>query len=186
MTESLVRPISPGYSRYVFRHLVPDERIGSVLDIDPAALSARGIKGLILDLDDTLVEQFEKAPDAGICDWIARARERLGLVILSNNRRRSRVAPCAETFGVPYVHLALKPLLVGFRRAVRMLGVRPHEVAVVGDQLFTDVLGGKRLGAYTILVDPLSPERRLLRRLMRRAESAVLGRRRYGTSAGGF
>ncbi len=170
----------------MLRHLVPDERVASILDIDPADLSARGIKGVILDLDDTLVEQFEKTPTEAVRTWMAHAREHLAMVILSNNRRRTRVAPIAAEFGVPFIHLALKPLLIGFRKALRILGADPREVAVVGDQLFTDVLGGKRLGAFTILVQPMSPERRLLRRLMRRAETAVLSRRQFGTSSGGY
>lgn len=161
----------------MLRHLVPDERVGSVTEIDPAALAARGIRGLILDLDDTLVHQAEHAPCAAVSGWIGQAREHLAVVILSNNRRRRRVAPIADHCGVPYVHLALKPLLVGFRRALAIMGLRAGEVAVVGDQLFTDVLGGKRLGAHTILVEPMSAtERRWARRLMRRAEVALLGR----------
>ncbi len=158
----------------MLRHLIPDERVSSVIDIDPEALSAKGIRGLILDLDDTLVDQFAKAPTEAVCGWIARAKSLGQVFILSNNRSRKRVAPVADFLGVPFIHLALKPLLFGFRKSLKLMDLPAHQVAVVGDQLFTDVLGGRRLGAYTILVEPVSAiERRWVRKLMRRAELAV-------------
>lgn len=162
----------------MLRHLVPDERVSSVIDIDPEALSAKGIRGLILDLDDTLVDQFEKTPTEAVCGWISRAKGSLQVVILSNNRSRRRVAPVADLLDVPFIHLALKPLLFGFIKSLKLMGLPANEVAVVGDQLFTDVLGGRRLGSYTILVEPLcGTERRWARKLMRRAEVAFLTRR---------
>lgn len=130
----------------MLRHLVPDERVASVIDIDPAALVARGIRGLILDLDDTLVDQFEKAPTEAVRAWLTRAKEALQVVILSNNRRKHRVAPVAALLEVPFVHLALKPLPFGFRKCLKLMRLQASEVAVVGDQLFTDVLVGAAWG----------------------------------------
>lgn len=178
MTQLLERQYFAGYSADMLRHLVPDERVSSVIDIDPEALSAKGIRGLILDLDDTLVDQFEKTPTEAVCSWLARAKGSLRIFILSNNRSKRRVAPVADFFEVPFIHLALKPLPFGFLKCLKLMGLQAGEVAVVGDQLFTDVLGGRRLGAYTILVAPMSAtERRWGRKLMRRAELAVLSRR---------
>ena len=167
----------------MIRHLVPDQTVGAVVDLDPARLVAEGIRGLIVDLDDTLVCEAERAPTDPVCAWMAHAQEHLKVVILSNNSRRHRVAPVATTLSVPFIHRACKPLLLGFRRALALLDLPAWEVAVVGDQVFTDVLGGRRLGARTILVTPMTPqERKWHRKAMRGVERAVL----RGTHAAGF
>lgn len=159
----------------MIRHFVPDERVGAVIAIEPSKLSERGIRGLILDLDDTLVAEVEHLPTDAVCRWLEEARRHLKVMILSNNTRKIRVAMVAEHLGIPFEHLALKPLRWGFERAFALLELPPNEVAVVGDQLFTDVLGGRLAGTYTILVEPLTPtERKWTRKIMRKAERIVL------------
>lgn len=159
----------------LLRHLVPDETVRRVEELDPARLAAEGIAGLILDLDDTLVCAADPLATDGVCQWVESARAHLKVVILSNNHRHHRVAPVARQLSVPFILRAFKPLRSGFRRALELLDLSAEQVAVVGDQVFTDVLGGRRLGARTILVTPLSPhERRWARRLMRRLERTVL------------
>lgn len=159
----------------MLRLLVPDERAHSVVEIDPATLADKGVRGIILDLDDTLVEQFECNPTEEIQRWLAFVKQHQAVVILTNNRHRCRVAPIATRLGVPFICCAFKPLQGGFRKALKLLGLSPLEVAVIGDQLFTDVLGGRRLGAYVILVQPLTGfEKNWGRRVMRWAEVALL------------
>jgi len=136
--------------------LRPAEYHRFVHSIDPAALRARGIVGLIADLDGTLTawNRPEPAPEAR--HWLERCvAAGLKLVIASNNGR-DRVAEFAGKLGVPFLANAGKPGRNAFRRAMALLGTGPAETAVVGDQVFTDVLGGNRMGLYTILVTPLS------------------------------
>lgn len=156
---------------------MPDQTVDAVEHLDAAQLAESGIAGLILDLDDTLVCAADTHLESSVCQWLEEARLHLKVVILSNNHRLHRVAPIADRLSVPYIWRAFKPLQAGFRRALAVLDLPASQVAVVGDQLFTDVLGGRRLGARTILVTSRSPrERKWARRLMRRAERAVLAR----------
>ena len=152
----------------------PDLWVGSVTDIAIDSLQAKGIRGLILDLDETLVAAIEHTPSPQVSAWIQQMKSAFSLYILSNNRSSSRVRRVAEELHVPFSHLAAKPRRRGFRTALSELGLEPQEVAIVGDQVFTDILGGNRLGAFTILATPIAPESKLWRKIMRACEGIVL------------
>ena len=79
------------------------------------------------------------------------------MIIISNNSAE-RVRPFAESLGLPFIEKSAKPLPKGFRRACARLGVSPRETAVIGDQIFTDVVGGNLIGARVFLTEPLGPE----------------------------
>lgn len=165
----------------------PDRAVASVADLDPAGLLGQGIRGLILDLDNTIVPWGEAAPPSFVRDWVRRARA-AGLrgCIVSNNSR-VWVAQVGDILSLPVVGWALKPIPFGFLRAMALMGTRPRETALIGDQLFTDVLGGNLLGVHTILVEPLSVREfattRVIRRIERLIRAKVLARVR-ATSAG--
>lgn len=160
----------------VLRWLAPDEYLPSVRHVDLRRLQARGIRGLIVDLDNTLAPWRGGPPSPELVAWVAEARRLgLGVCIVSNNWGE-RVQAVGRVLGVPVVRGAVKPRRSAFRRALALLGTTPQETAVIGDQLFTDVLGGKRLGMYTVLVVPLSRREFVGTRLVRRLERWVLRR----------
>jgi hypothetical protein len=150
--------------------------VAHVSDIDLDHLAALGISGFVFDLDDTLVHAMEPEADPGIHAWVQAVRERFAVWVVSNNGSVPRVARAADHLGLPYRARALKPSRRSFRAVLAEMGLPPERCAIVGDQLFTDVLGGNRIGAYTILVDPLSEERRWHRRWMRSLETYMLHR----------
>lgn len=154
--------------------LKPSLRVVSVLEIDLDLLKERGIKGLIFDLDDTLVHAIEAVAKEDVVSWLQGIREEFKIFIVSNNDSHDRVTIAAEHLGMPFVARARKPSRRFFKHALDEMGLKPHEAAIVGDQLFTDVLGGNRVGAFTILVDPLSQERKWHRKAMRRVETQML------------
>lgn len=156
--------------------LVPAEVQPSIFAVDIEALRARGIRGLIVDLDNTLVPWRHPAPTPAVLEWLRRAEGAgLGVCIVSNGGSR-RVEAFARQARVAYVGGARKPRRHGFREAMARLGTGAAETAVVGDQIFTDVLGGNRLGLYTILVSPVSPREFVGTRVVRLLERLVLGR----------
>jgi HAD superfamily phosphatase (TIGR01668 family) len=156
--------------------LRPAEYRRSIQQIDLDRLAAMGIKAVLLDLDNTLVEWNNPEPTAELRQWLAALRARGMQPCLVSNNRGARVRDFAAKVGLPYVSRAVKPRRKGFREAMAMLGVTPAQTVVVGDQLFTDILGGNRLGAYTILVQPLHPRELLWTRMMRRLERPLLRR----------
>ncbi len=140
-------------------------------------LAARGFSGIIVDLDNTLVGYGQDHLNQEDAAWIATARRRGFAICLVSNNFNERVLRIGSTLGVPAVPSALKPLPRGFEAALRLLGTPRDQTVVVGDQLFTDMLGAKLLGLHCILTEPLVPKDWLGTRVLRMLERVVLGRR---------
>ncbi|MDI3299546.1 MAG: YqeG family HAD IIIA-type phosphatase [Bacillota bacterium] len=162
--------------------LAPDAAVERLDGLDVAWLRAHGVRGLIVDLDNTLTDWNEPELPAESRAWLARLREAGLRVCLLSNNRSGRVLAIARAEGLAGgVANAAKPWPGGFRRALACLGLDAGEVAVVGDQLFTDVLGGRLAGCLTVWVRPRSPREFLGTRLLRRLEALWLARlRRLG------
>lgn len=128
----------------------------------PATLFAeRGIRAVVTDLDNTLLPWHgndEAAPE--VLAWLTGLRESgIGVCLASNTRRLSRLARLAEEWGIAHVpRTANKPGTKGLSHALSLLGAKPEHAAMVGDQLFTDILAGNRLSMFTVLVNPMSKE----------------------------
>ncbi len=136
--------------------LTPDRYYTNAEAIDLEDLRRLGVTALLVDLDNTLLARGTRDMSGPLRDWTDRVRaEGFALCIVSNNWHE-RVKAVAESLGIPLVARAIKPLPRAFVRGMRLLGVTPAQTAVVGDQIFTDVLGGNAVGATTVLLDPLS------------------------------
>ena len=128
----------------------------NIYEISGAALGRRGIRLLLADLDNTLVPYGVPLPDEKLKGWRDElAAHGVPLFILSNNRHESRPRTFAQALDVPYIGHAGKPKTASFVKAMEQMGVAPEQTAIVGDQIFTDVLGGNRAGVATILVRPI-------------------------------
>lgn len=154
----------------------PTINVKSVRDIDARLLNKLRVRGLILDLDNTLSLHGSPAAEEGIFEWLYDMR-RLGIkmVVLSNNTEK-RVAPLAQKLGLEYAANGCKPLTFGISRAIEKLGLPENRVAIVGDQLFTDILGGNIKGIKSILVEPFLLETGWLFVVKRGLESLVFKR----------
>ena len=155
----------------------PRLMLGKMIDITPELLRELGIEALLLDIDNTMTTHDNPVPAEGVVDWIERMKsEGFALVVVSNNSEE-RVSPFAQRIGLDFVSNGRKPLPSGFRRACRRLNIRPRTAAVVGDQIFTDILGGNLLGAYTILTEPYQLEHMPFFKVKRALEKPII--RRY-------
>ena len=150
--------------------------IKNVLAIDKDFVEKNGFKGLVLDLDNTLSMHGNPAAENGIFEWLDSMRA-LGIkmVVVSNNTK-ARVAPLAAELGLEFFSFGCKPLPFGINKAVKLMGLPKKEVAVVGDQIFTDVLGGKFSGIRTVLVEPFHLEDKIGFRFKRKLESVFFKR----------
>lgn len=135
--------------------LFPDKYLEKVEEITIELLQRNKIKALILDVDNTLID-YNKNLSKTIVEW---AKEIKGqgtkIYILSNTNKKEKVEKVAKALGVPYENFAKKPLKKGFLKVQKILEEKPENIAVVGDQIFTDIIGGNRCKMYTILVDPI-------------------------------
>ncbi|MGA8326567.1 MAG: YqeG family HAD IIIA-type phosphatase [Candidatus Cybelea sp.] len=158
--------------------LGPDRFAPRLHDVPHEELEAAGIRGLIVDLDNTLLGFRETELAQEHVDWVARAHERGFRIVMLSNNFSERVRSLAAQLNIECFPNALKPLPFGFLRAKRCLRMHRREIAVVGDQLFTDVLGGKLCGHYTILTEPIELKDFPVTKIFRFFERMMLRERR--------
>jgi len=160
--------------QFVARYVRPRARVDSLAQLSPELLSQRGIRGLILDLDNTLVPWNTTRLTPETRAWLETVREHgVQLCIISNSAGDSRVQFVGESLGIPYVSKAVKPSQRAFRLALAEMNLSAEQVAVAGDQLFTDVLGGNRLGLFTGLVTPITRKDFIATKVMRFLERLI-------------
>lgn len=149
-------------------------------DITPEFLKRKGIKGLILDLDNTLTTHNNPVPPQSSLDWLDTMKKvGIKLMIVSNNHP-PRVTPFAEQLGLEFEAEGKKPLTFGYTRAIRRMGLQNRNVAAVGDQIFTDVLGSNLKGIRSLFVFPIEPETSLPFRFKRACEKPFLPKKNGG------
>ncbi len=159
------------------RILYPNMYVPSVTEINADELTARGIRNLLLDLDNTIVRRDRNKFPPEVEQWLRELRQSgFNLCIVSNNGN-VRVNNLAGPLQIPCVVRAVKPLRRAFRLGMRRLNAGVADTAVVGDQIFTDILGGNMMGLFTILVVPMpGGEFWGTRMISRRLEKLVLRR----------
>ena len=156
------------------RYFRPDLRFDKLSSVDLNALWSRGIRGLILDLDNTLVPWRGADISPDIAEWAAKAGDMgFQICIASNTHRYGRLSKIAEALGATYVTGVSKPRRGGFRRAALQMGLELDQVAVIGDQLLTDIFGAKRLGVVAILVDKLAEREFIVTKFNRLVERVI-------------
>jgi uncharacterized protein len=147
---------------------------GSVLDLTLEILERNQIKGLVLDVDDTIVPIGIDVARPELIGWIEQIKKIGPLWLVTNNPSQVRIGAIAESLSVPYFHSAAKPSRRKLRQAVESMSIDPRHVAMVGDRLFTDVLAGNRLGMFTILIEPIVDEDSVVSfQLLRNVEFAI-------------
>lgn len=158
----------------MLRTVTPQFIVPTVLDIRPVQLLALGLRKLLLDVDGTLKSFGESSFSPQIVNWITDLKAaKITLCILSNGLGR-RIELLANHLEIPFVPKALKPLPFGCYRAMKKIGAAAEETAIIGDQLFADVLAGRLTGIRTILVTPISLEEPWFTALKRPMERRLL------------
>ena len=155
--------------------LKPDLIANNIYELDFKQLKAQGIKALLLDIDDTLIPRTVNDVSPKVYDWINdRKAEGFKLCLTSNSRHPLRVKHIGEILEVPYLSFGLKPLPFAFFRALKLINAKAREAAMIGDQLFMDILGGNLVKIYTIYVKHMTKETFLPRQWMRAVEKWLL------------
>lgn len=158
----------------MLNRFLPDAHVKTIFDIQPEFLKKRGIKGIITDLDNTLVAWDVKDATPEVIRWFQLMDEHdIKITILSNNNME-RVQAFSDPLGTPYVYSARKPLKRAFKRVAKQMNLKKEEIVVIGDQLLTDVLGGNSAGFQTILVVPIVRSDAKITQFNRRIERIIL------------
>ncbi len=156
--------------------LSPKRRLRRPEDITAAFLHENGIRGILLDVDNTLLPWEEKELAQATRQWAQEILAQGIAIVLVSNNRPQKVAHVAQQLGVRGIPHAKKPFAGGLKKGLALLGLKACETAIVGDQLFTDVLGGNRMGLLTIWVRARSRNEFIGTRLVRKVEKLVVRR----------
>ena len=156
---------------FSFKYLFRD-----VTRITPEFLRGAGIRGLVLDVDNTLTAHGSQDVSAEVLDWLAQMRAAGVQMMLASNNYEARVAPFADRLGLSYKSFSCKPLPRSLADAAGRWGLEKGQIAMVGDQLFTDVLAANLYGAQTLMVRPVSNDPSFTVRFKRRLEAPFISR----------
>lgn len=157
----------------MFKNFYPDEYLDSAYEISFEKYFEKGYRGIIFDVDNTLVPHGAPADERSIALFERLRALGFSTCILSNNKE-TRVSPFAEQVKSPYIYKGGKPSVRGYERAIGIMGTDKNNTLFVGDQLFTDVWGARRTGLLSILVKPLNPKEEIQIVLKRYLEAVVL------------
>lgn len=158
----------------MLRLLTPDLHVESVFKLNLKKLKKNNIKGLIIDIDNTLVSWDIKYVTEKTKQWLLNLEKEGFRVCLVSNNTKDRVVVFNEELKLPAIHRALKPRTGAFRKAMKIIGTTAKNTAVIGDQIFTDVLGGNRMGLFTVLVVPIVGKEFWWTTFMRKIERYIL------------
>lgn len=153
---------------------LPSEYVKNVYEITPYSLTERGIKGIITDLDNTLIEWDRPNATPELERWLEGMKNSGIKVTIVSNNNEQRVKDFADPLIIPFIHSARKPMTRAFKQALATMELQAQDVVVIGDQLLTDVLGGNRLGLYTILVVPVAQTDGFMTRFNRKVERLIM------------
>lgn len=153
--------------------LTPTAAFISFRDITPDFLREHDIDAILLDVDNTVSPPSSKEIYDGVREWLAEIKGMGIEVVICSNNFKKRVYPFAKSIGLECVAMSLKPLPFGFVRAKRKLAVKPKNVLVVGDQIFTDILGARLARMKSVLLIPQSPDRGTTIKIRRRMEYPI-------------
>lgn len=158
---------------------VPSIRLKKVTDITISLLKKMEIETILLDVDNTLACHGSQEPFEGTIEWSKQLVDNgIDIVICSNNNEE-RVAPFAKLYNLPYVAKSMKPLPMGFNKAKKMLNKKSKQVLVVGDQIFTDILGANFANMKSVLLDPVKQEKGIGFQLKRWLEKPIRKKIKY-------
>ncbi len=160
----------------LYTKMYPKAYFNNIKDITIEFLQTHNIKGLLIDVDNTLIDYNKNILD-GVKEWIDKMRdEGIKLCILSNTNNKLKVQNVSRYLDIPYIFFAMKPLKNGFKKGMKKLKLESKNIAVIGDQLLTDVLGANRSNMYSILVKPIHEKDIFITKLKRPLERKIMNK----------
>lgn len=152
----------------------PDIYLETIKDITYELLEKNNIHAIILDMDNTLIDYNANVLD-GAKQWADELRKKgIKFLIVSNSNKKEKLEKVSKELNMEYISFALKPFKIGLKKAIKKLQEKPKNIAAVGDQVFTDVIGAKRSKMFSILVKPLDEKDILLTIIKRPLENYIL------------
>jgi len=170
----LIKPKIKRLFKNIINYLSPKYYFDKISDIDLNKLKQKNIDTILLDLDNTLVPWYNNYIDPEIYKWLNNIKENNFKVCIISNGLSIRVKRISKELGFPFISNAIKPSTRAIVKALKMLNSKPENTVIIGDQIFTDILAGNRLGLTTILVKPLAKVELITTKFIRIIEKKIL------------
>ena len=157
----------------------PNEYLKNIQEISIDLLNKNNIKALILDVDNTLIDFYKNMPD-GTKQWCENLKnEGIKFCIVSNSNNKEKVEKVSKDLDIKYFYFGMKPLKRGFKKAIEYFKINnenidKENIAAVGDQIFTDVIGANRCNMFSILVEPIEEKDILITKIKRPLENCII------------
>lgn len=136
--------------------LKPDYLIFSPFTLTAGMFRSKNIKGIIIDVDNTIISWQDKILSDEVKQWFTELKNNGIVVVLLSNNTNTRIGPIAEQIDVPFVANAKKPSAYGVKKALNILAMEESSILLIGDQLLTDISAGKKTAVKTMLVKPMT------------------------------
>lgn len=157
--------------------LFPDMYYKNVQSIELKELEENGVKGIAIDVDNTLIDYTQEVSDE-VIEWVKKVKEAgYKICILSNSNNKNKVEKVANILNLNYIMVAKKPFKTGFKKVLKQLNLAEENVAVIGDQVFTDILGANRMNMISIYVEPINKKEYWYTKWKRPIEAFILNKR---------
>lgn len=160
----------------MYKKFIPSQFVKQVSDITPESLLEKNIKGIITDLDNTLVEWDRPDATPLLIEWLKSMKDAGIQVVIVSNNSEMRVKSFADPLEIPFIFQARKPMGRAFRKALKIMEVKREHVVVIGDQMLTDIFGGNLNKLHTILVLPVAKSDGFFTRINRVVERRIMKR----------
>lgn len=156
--------------------LYPNDFLKSVTEISYEYLQKNDIKALILDVDNTLID-YDRNLSPEIIEWANGLKDKgIKMIILSNSNHKEKVEEVANKLDIKYEYFGTKPFKRGFKKVKKILNLESKNIAAVGDQIFTDIIGANRMKMYSILVEPIAEKDFFVTKIKRPIENYIKNR----------
>ena len=156
------------------KKFMPDMYQKSILDISYNKLKEKGIKLLLFDLDNTLIEKERKNPDEKIINKLNELKKDFKVLIVSNTIKKPKIMEFYNACKIDYIMFSRKPLKFGFKKVKKLNLAKASETIMIGDQILTDILGAKRMGYFSALIDPIGTDDVSVTKINRKIENYIL------------
>ena len=155
----------------------PKSYFNNILEVKPEFIKENNIQAILLDIDNTLLDYHNNIVE-GLEDWVENLKKQnIKFCILSNTNKKKKAERISKLLDIPYIFFAKKPFKFGFNKAKKILQIQDNKkIAVIGDQVITDILGANRCEMYSILVEPLNERDIFVTKINRLIEKQILKR----------
>lgn len=153
--------------------------VKDLLSIDYHRLKKQGIKCLLLDFDNTILERYNNKLNPQYEELFTKLKRNFKLIIVSNSIHKSKLEKFKNNYDIPYNYMSFKPYSLGFNRVEKQYNLKKEEICVIGDQVLTDVKGALKKGYYSILIDPINYDEHIFTRINRLREKKLIKRGNY-------